>query len=154
MRSWLDGHGFPRCEYWGATFVCLRRHRKTPQQAYDARLKARPVKPSIPVHFRVRRDKIDSAGVITRDTTASYATSGLGREHRGKRVLALIADLYIRVVDAENGELLRELTLDPTKDHPPLGRPPDPRNGPEMQRCPDTPANGVAGHRIGSGGRI
>jgi hypothetical protein len=32
----------------------------------------------------------------------------------------------VRVVDAATGELLRELTLDPTRDYQPTGRPPGP----------------------------
>ncbi|MGL5826760.1 MAG: IS481 family transposase [Nocardioides sp.] len=101
-------------------------NRRTPQQAYTARPKARPANPSIPVHYRVRRDKIDSTGVITVRYASRLRHIGLGREHRGTHVLALIADRYIRVVDADTGTLLRELTLDPTKDYQPLGRPPEP----------------------------
>lgn len=63
---------------------------------------------------------------------------GLGREHRGTRVLALIADTCIRVVDAETGALLRDLVLDPRKDYQPLGRPPGPRPKPKTP-----PAAGV-----------
>nr|WP_198541137.1 hypothetical protein [Parafrankia soli] len=32
-------------------------------------------------------------------------------------------DLHVRVVDAATGELLRELTIDPTRDYQPTGRP-------------------------------
>jgi len=39
---------------------------------------------------------------------------GVGRPHRGKRIIVLIADLDLRVISIE-GELLRRLTLDPTK---------------------------------------
>jgi hypothetical protein len=41
--------------------------RRTPEQAFDARPKAGPARPgfTVPRHFRVRRDKIDIAGVIT-----------------------------------------------------------------------------------------
>ena len=129
----------------------LRPHRavgrRTPQQAYSARPKATPTKPSIPVHYRVRREKADTSGVITIRYDSQLRHIGLGREHARKRVLALVADLYIRVVDAETGQLLRELTLNPNRDYQPLGRPPGPRpNQPEMQRCPATPVNGVAGH--------
>jgi transposase InsO family protein len=100
--------------------------RRTPAQAYAARTKATPAKPAIPVHYRVRRDKVDTGGVITLRYDSQLRHIGLGREHAGTRILALIADLYIRVVDAETGELLRELTLDPTKDYQPLGRKPGP----------------------------
>jgi hypothetical protein len=44
---------------------------------------------------------------------------GLGRAHHDKPVIALIADRYIRIIDAETGELLRELTLDPNRDYQP-----------------------------------
>lgn len=96
--------------------------RRTPAQAYTARPKARPAKPSISVHYRVRRDKVDSGGVITVRYDSQLRHVGLGREHHGKRVLALIADRYIRVVEQETGELLRELILDPAKNYQPLRR--------------------------------
>ena len=100
--------------------------RQTPEAAYLARPKATPSLPKISPHYRVRRDKVDNGGVITIRYDSKLRHIGLGREHRGKRVLALIADRYIRVVDAETGELLRELTLDPSRDYQPLGRPPGP----------------------------
>jgi hypothetical protein len=40
---------------------------------------------------------------------------GLGRRLTGTRVLVLVADLGVRVL-TEHGELIRELTLDPTRD--------------------------------------
>jgi transposase InsO family protein len=100
--------------------------RRTPQHAYLARPKAKPAKPSIPVHYRVRRDKTDTSGVFTLRYDSQLRHIGLGRENARKRILALVADRYIRAVDAETGELLRELVLDPTKDYQPLGRPPGP----------------------------
>jgi hypothetical protein len=36
----------------------------------------------------------------------------------------LVQDLDIRVVDAATGELLRALTLDPSRSYQPTGRPP------------------------------
>lgn len=41
---------------------------------------------------------------------------GLGNRHAGTRVLLLVADLDVRVL-TEDGELLRELVLDPTRDY-------------------------------------
>jgi transposase InsO family protein len=93
--------------------------RRTPEQAYTARPKARPTRAAIPVHYRVRHDKIDHSGVITVRYDSRLRHIGLGREHRGKRVIALIADLYIRIIEADTGELLRELTLDPSRDYQP-----------------------------------
>jgi len=39
----------------------------------------------------------------------------------------LVQDLHIRVINAATGELLRDLTLDPTRDYQPTGRPPGPQ---------------------------
>lgn len=102
-------------------------NRRTPAVAYAARTKATPAKPSISVHYRVRRDKVDNGGTITVRYDSKLRHIGLGREHHGKRILALIADTYIRVVEQETGELLRELTIDPNKDFQPRGLPPGPR---------------------------
>ncbi len=47
---------------------------------------------------------------------------GLGRAHKGLHVKLLIADQNIRVITLE-GELIRELTLHPSRDYQPLRRP-------------------------------
>ena len=124
-------------------------NRRTPTEAYTARPKARPANPISTVHYRVRRDRIDTGGVITIRYDSRLRHIGLGREHRGKRVLALIADRDIRIVDQETGELLRELTLDADRDYQPLGRPP----GPHKQHTAP-PADGVnTGRRPPAGPR-
>jgi hypothetical protein len=43
---------------------------------------------------------------------------GLGRRYRGIRVLVLVADRDVRVL-SEDGQLIRALTLDPTRDYQP-----------------------------------
>ncbi len=78
------------------------------------------------VHHRVRTDKVDHTGVVTLRVNGRLHHIGIGRTHARTHVLLLIHDLHIRVVDAATGELLRELTLDPTKDYQPTGRPPGP----------------------------
>jgi len=109
--------------------------RRTPEQAYQARPKALPAKPSIPVHYRVRRDKTDGIGVVTLRYHSQLRHIGLGREHARKRVLILVADRYVRAVDADTGQLLRELTIDPTQDYQPLGRPPGPPKGRPLKKA-------------------
>ena len=44
----------------------------------------------------------------------------------GTEVLILTQDLHIRIISKATGELLRELTLDPSRDYQPTGRPPGP----------------------------
>ena len=96
--------------------------RRTPAQAYAARPKAEPRGPivRVPAHYRVRKDRIDSHGVVTLRHRGRLHHLGIGRRHAGTRVLVLVADLEIRVI-TEDGELLRELTLDPDRDYQPRG---------------------------------
>jgi len=94
--------------------------RRTPAQAYAARPKAAPTAAplTIPKHCRVRRDKIDPSGVLTLRHNSRLHHIGIGRRHAGTHVRMLIQELHIRVI-TEDGELLRELTLDPTRDYQP-----------------------------------
>ena len=52
---------------------------------------------------------------------------GLGAAHHGTRAIVLVHDLEVRVVHATTGELIRKLTIDPTKDYQPLGIKPGPK---------------------------
>jgi hypothetical protein len=56
-------------------------------------------------------------------------TIGIGRTHARTRVLMLVRDLRIRVINAATGEILRELVLDPGRNYQPTGRPPGPPPG-------------------------
>jgi transposase InsO family protein len=97
--------------------------RRTPAEAFDARPKAEPSLPRIevPTHVRVRRDKIDFTGVITLRHNSRLHHIGLGRRLAGTRVLALVDGLRVRVI-SQDGELIRELVLDPRRDYQPRGR--------------------------------
>jgi hypothetical protein len=78
-------------------------------------------------HNRVRRDRIDQAGVITVRLGGRLHHIGVGRTYTATRVLVLIQDLNIRIIHAATGEMLRELTLDPTRDYQPTGAPKGPK---------------------------
>ena len=93
--------------------------RRTPLQAYSARLKARPAGAAASTYFRVRSDKVDKAGKVSLRYDSRLYKIGLGRAHKGRSVRLLIADQNIRVIDSE-GELIRELTLDPSRNYQPL----------------------------------
>jgi transposase InsO family protein len=97
--------------------------RRTPAAAFAARPKAVPVRAPIdPGHYRVRRDKIDDSGVVTLRHNSRLHHIGLGRRHAGTKVLVLAHDLHIRVI-TRDGDLLRELTLDPSRDYQPQPKP-------------------------------
>jgi hypothetical protein len=51
---------------------------------------------------------------------------GVGRTLTATDVLLLVHNRLVRVIHATTGELLRELTIDPARDHQPTGRPPGP----------------------------
>ena len=96
--------------------------RQTPAAAYAARPKATPTG-TVPSHERVRRDRIDDSGVVTIRHHGKLHHIGIGRTHARTHVLLLIQNLQIRVINAQTGELLRELTLDPARNY----QPQDPR---------------------------
>jgi len=107
-------------------YNAIRPHRalggRTPLQAYSARVKARPVSPEDPeTDFRVRHDKVDAGGTVTLRHDSKLHHIGLGRAHKGKPIKLLVADRDIRVLDARTGELIRSLTLDPSRDYQPIG---------------------------------
>ena len=77
-------------------------------------------------HDRVRRDRVDADGKLTLRVNGRLHHIGIGRTLARTPVLMLVHDLHIRVINAATGELLRELTLDPTRDYQPTGRPPGP----------------------------
>ena len=100
--------------------------RATPAAAYQARPKATPGTGTGDAHHRIRHDRIDTSGVITLRHNGQLHHIGIGRTHARTPVIVLVADLDIRVIHATTGELLRHLTLDPTRDYQPTGKPPGP----------------------------
>jgi Integrase core domain len=116
---------------FAATYNHRRPHRSLPQRAtpatiYAARPKATPGDRDADTHDRVRRDRVDATGVVTLRHAGRLHHIGIGRTHARTPVLLLVQDLHIRIVHAATGELLRELTLDPTRNYQPTGRPPGP----------------------------
>jgi transposase InsO family protein len=96
-----------------------------PRTAYDALEKDTPDPDKYPMtpHTRVRHDKVDTTGVFTLRHGTKLHHVGVGRAHTGRRIIILVCDLDIRVL-SEEGELLRHLTLDPTRDYQRLGTSP------------------------------
>ena len=95
----------------------LNRH--TPRAAYLARPKDHPpTEPAPRTHTRVRADKVNN-GKITLRHAGTMFHIGLGRRHNGLAVTALIQDLDITIIDTTTGEILRELTLDTTRQYQP-----------------------------------
>ena len=96
-----------------------RRH--TPCRPSTPGPKPSPPATSIPPHYRVRHDRIDAAGVITIRYNSRLHHIGLCKRRRGTHVIVLINNRDIRVLDRHTGQLIRKLTLDPTRDYQPRG---------------------------------
>jgi transposase InsO family protein len=95
-------------------------HRATPAARYDQLPKAVPGPSRDPdTHDRIRHDRIDKTGAVTLRIHGKLRHIGIGRTHARTHVILLIQDLEVRVVNAITGELLRELTIDPSKDYQP-----------------------------------
>ncbi len=96
-------------------------HGRPPLCVYKERDKASPsiegqvVSPST----KVRRDRVDTNGTVTLRHRSKLHHIGVGRAHKNERVLMLVADLDVRILDTE-GTVLRHLTLDPAKDYQPI----------------------------------
>jgi hypothetical protein len=103
-------------------------HRATPATVYNALPKALPATSrQADTHTRVRHDRIDDSGVVTLRVGGRLHHIGIGRTHARTHIILLIDDLHVRAINATTGELLRELTIDPTRDHQPQQRnPPTP----------------------------
>ena len=100
---------------------------RTPAQVYAARAKATPT--GRDGHWRIRHDKVDKTGRVTLRHGGRLHHIGLGYEHNNTTVRILVHDLHITVINADTGEIIRDLVLDPTRDYQPLGRPPGPPKG-------------------------
>ena len=70
-------------------------------------------------HFRVRRDRVDTDGKLTLRHSSRLHHIGIGRRYAGTKVLILARDLDIRIITQDDGELIREFTLDPTRNYQP-----------------------------------
>src|SRR5207342_3165029 len=97
-------------------------HQAAPAVAYTTRPKATPGTRTDP-HYRVRHDRIDEGGSVSLRVNGRLHHIGIGRTHTGTRVILLIDDLNIRIIHAATGEILRDLTLDPTSSYQPTGAP-------------------------------
>jgi transposase InsO family protein len=89
---------------------------RTPFQAFNARLKASPSPAQSQLDYRIRRDRLDSGGRVTLRYLSRLRHFHVSYKHRRQEVILLVAGAHVRVL-AEDGALLRELTLDPSRDY-------------------------------------
>ena len=102
-------------------------HRATAATVYESLPKTAPgADRTRDTHDRIRHDIVDGSGCVTLRHNGRLHHIGIGRTHARTRVLLLVQDLEVRIVNAVTGELLRYLTLDPNRDYQPTGAPKGP----------------------------
>lgn len=94
---------------------------QTPIQAFHARLKAGPSQASSALQYRVRRDKLDAGGKVTIRHLGRLRHLYISYKHKREPVTLLVAGASVKVV-AEDGSILRELTLDPERGYQQVGQ--------------------------------
>ncbi|HUE25469.1 MAG TPA: IS481 family transposase [Solirubrobacteraceae bacterium] len=91
-------------------------HRRTPGDTYRATPKASPASNGHqPGHFRLRYDRLDTAGKMSLRRAGRMHHLGVGRAHAGKRVIAFADDHHITVAELATGEVLSTHQIDPTR---------------------------------------
>lgn len=89
--------------------------RQTPQQAYNATIKATPARTATAAHYRIRHDIIDRFGKLSLRRAGTMHHLGVGHDHAGKPVLVLIDDSTATVTDRHTGEILGTYLIEPDK---------------------------------------
>jgi transposase InsO family protein len=91
--------------------------RRTPGDAYRSTPKALPAAAREPGHFRLRYDRVDNQGRVSLRRAGRMHHLAIGNTHRGKRVLALIDNSTVTVVDLETGEVIATNDIDPDRSY-------------------------------------
>ena len=92
---------------------------RTPFQAFQARLKAGPSLAIAPIQYRVRRDKLDGGGRVTVRYLGRLRHLYVSYKRRRQPVTLLVAGPHVQVL-AEDGAILRELSLDANRNYQPV----------------------------------
>jgi transposase InsO family protein len=90
--------------------------RATPGHAYRATPKALPASNGhAPGHYRLRYDRVDSEGHMSIRRAGRMHHLGIGRKHKGARVLALADDHQVTVILLDTGEIIATNLIEPNK---------------------------------------
>lgn len=91
--------------------------RRTPAEAYRATPKAQPAGRGAPGHLRLRYDVTDAKGGMTlrRGGRLHHLASGVA--HARRRVLAIVDEREVMVVDLETGEVLSSHRIEPERSY-------------------------------------
>lgn len=89
--------------------------RTTPAHAYRATPLATPAAHRLAGHYRVRYDHVDPGGKMSLRHAGKMHHLGIGIEHAGKRIIAIIDDTTVTVIHLDTNELIATNDIQPTK---------------------------------------
>jgi len=92
--------------------------RQTPLAVFNALIKAKPSQQPPPLDHRVRHDKIDLTGKVTLRYLGKLRHISVGVAYKNRKVRLLVAGPDVRIITTD-GQLIRALTLDPTRNYQP-----------------------------------
>ena len=87
----------------------------TPGDTYRATPKALPAGTATAGHFRIRYDHVGSNGKISLRRAGRMHHLGIGADHRGKRIIALIDETTVTIVHLDTGEIIATNTINPDR---------------------------------------
>ena len=89
--------------------------RRTPGEAYRATPKALPAGPRARGHLRLRYDRTDKNGAFTLRHAGRLRHLKLGVAHARRRILAIVDEREVTVVDLGTGEILSSHLIEPDR---------------------------------------
>lgn len=90
---------------------------KTPQQSYEATIKASPKQAKDKDHYRVRYDSVDQTGRLSLRRAGKMHHLGVGVKHRDKKVIMIVDHIKVIVVEKRTGEVLSKHEIIPSRDY-------------------------------------
>jgi len=90
--------------------------RHTPGDTYRATLKALPSTPR-EGHYRIRYDHVGTNGKMSLRRAGRMHHLGIGADHRGKRILALVDETTVTVIHLDTGEILSTHQINPNRSY-------------------------------------
>jgi len=90
---------------------------KTPQQSYEATIKATPKEAKDKEHYRVRHDNVDQFGKLSLRRAGKMHHLGVGIENQFKKVFLVVDHYKVSVVEKKSGEILSKHAIEPTRDY-------------------------------------
>lgn len=90
--------------------------RATPGHTYRTTPKALPAAPR-EGHFRLRYDHVATNGKMSLRHAGQMHHLGIGIEHRGKRILALIDQNTVTIIHLDTGEIIATNSINPTRNY-------------------------------------